>query len=67
MLEAFLGERSSQIEELLAHYSSWAPVFKGQEELVLGFGLFEALHLMKNGHQKTGKSIDSLLTEVLSP
>ena len=52
MLEAFLGERSSQIEELLAHYSSWAPVFKGQEELVLGFGLFEALHLMKNGHQK---------------
>ena len=67
MLEEFLSSRTSQIEELMEHYTPWAPVLKGQEELVLGLGLFDALHLRENGQQKGNKSIDALLTEVLMP
>ena len=42
------------------------PCSKAKKNWCWAFGLFEALHLMKTGI-KTGKSIDSLLTEVLSP
>ncbi len=67
LLEQFLHERRSQTEELLDHYRPWAPVLKGQEELALGLGLFEALHLSKDGYQKTHRSIDALISEVISP
>ena len=65
MLERFLGERRSQIEELMDHFRPWAAVLEGQEELALGLGLFEALHLNDDGHTKASKSIDSLLAEVI--
>ena len=67
LLERFLHERRSQTEELLDHYRPWASVLKGQEELALGLGLFEALHLSKEGHRKTHRSIDALISEVISP
>ena len=67
MLEQFLTERRSQTEELLEHYSQWAPVLKGQEELALGLGLFESLHLREDGHHRTSHSIDDLIAEVISP
>ena len=65
MLERFLGERRSQIEELMDHFRPWAAVLEGQEELALGLGLFEALHLNDDGHTKASKSIDALLAEVI--
>jgi asparagine synthase (glutamine-hydrolysing) len=67
MLERFLDERRSQTEELLLRYAEWAPVLKGQEELALGLGLFEALHLAPDGHHRTNQSIDQLITGVISP
>lgn len=67
LLQRFLHERRSQTEELLEHYRPWSAVLQGQEELALGLGLFEALHLNKDGHQKVKKSIDALITEVISP
>ena len=67
MLEQFLNERRSQTEELLEHYTQWAPALKGQEELALGLGLFESLHLRKDGHRRTSHSIDNLIAEVISP
>lgn len=67
MLEQFLTERRSQTEELLEHYSQWAPVLKGQEELALGLGLFESLHLREDGHHRISHSIDDLIAEVISP
>ena len=67
MLDQFLTERRSQTEELLDHYAQWAPVLKGQEELALGLGLFEALHLRDDGHLRTSHSIDDLIAEVIAP
>lgn len=67
MLEQFLNDRRSQTEELLEHYDHWAPVLKGQEELALGLGLFESLHLREDGHRRTSHSIDDLIAEVISP
>ena len=67
MLEEFLTERRSQTEELLEHYNQWAPVLKGQEELALGLGLFESLHLREDGHHRTSHSIDDLIAEVINP
>ena len=67
MLEQFLNDRRSQTEELLEHYGQWAPVLKGQEELALGLGLFESLHLRADGHHRTSHSIDDLIAEVISP
>ena len=67
LLQRFLHERRSQTEELLEHYRPWSAVLQGQEELALGLALFEALHLNKDGHQKVKKSIDALITEVISP
>lgn len=66
MLEQFLNERRSQIEELMNHYQPWSAVLQGQEELALGLGLFEALHLSEDGHTKTGKSMDALIAGVIS-
>ena len=66
MLETFLDERRSQTEELMSHYSQWKPVLKGQEELAIGLGLFEALHLRHDGHRRAKHSIDALLNEVIS-
>ena len=67
MLQTFLDGRRSQIEELMTHYSPWKSVLKGQEELVIGLGLFEALHVRSDGHQRANRSIDDLLTEVMLP
>jgi asparagine synthase (glutamine-hydrolysing) len=67
LLQRFLHERRSQTEELLEHYRPWSNVLQGQEELVLGLALFEALHLDKEGHRKAQRSIDALITEVISP
>ena len=67
MLEQFLSERRSQTEELLEHYTQWAPALRGQEELALGLGLFESLHLREDGHRRTSHSIDNLIAEVISP
>ena len=66
MLNQFLHERRSQIEELMDHYATWAPALKGQEEIALGLGLFEALHLNKEGYKRTNHSIDALISEVIS-
>ncbi|MGB1485583.1 MAG: asparagine synthase (glutamine-hydrolyzing) [Poseidonia sp.] len=66
MLDSFLHERRSQIEELMGHYTTWAPVLKGQEELAIGLGLFDALHLQDDGHRRVNRSVDDLLTEVIS-
>jgi asparagine synthase (glutamine-hydrolysing) len=66
MLNTFLDGRRSQIEELMVHYSDWKTALKGQEELAIGLGLFEALHLRQDGHQHVNRSIDALLTEVIS-
>ena len=67
MLDEFLTERRSQTEELMEHYARWAPVLKGQEELALGLGLFESLHLREDGHRRTSHSIDDLIAEVIAP
>lgn len=67
MLSQFLKDYKSQTEELLQHYSPWSKVLRGQEELALGLGLFESLHLNGNGHQKRNATIDTLLSEVISP
>lgn len=67
MLETFLNDHASTTVALLEYYKPWAPVLKGQEELALGLGLFEALHLNENGHRKTNQSIDELLAGVIGP
>jgi asparagine synthase (glutamine-hydrolysing) len=67
MLSQFLEDYKSQTEELLEHYSPWSKVLRGQEELALGLGLFESLHLNENGHQKRNATIETLLSEVISP
>ena len=67
LLDQFLHDRRSQTEELIDHYRPWSSVLRGQEELVLGLALFEALHLNKDGHLKTQRSIDALIAEVISP
>jgi asparagine synthase (glutamine-hydrolysing) len=66
MLSRFLTEHASNIEQLINRYQPWAPVLKGQEELALGLGLFEALHLSEDGHKRHHLSTDALLSEVLS-
>ena len=67
LLQRFLHERRSQTEELLEYYRPWSAVLQGQEELALGLALFEALHLSKDGLRKSNRSIDALITEVISP
>ena len=67
MLDAFLNDHASNIDQLLDHYSPWKGVLKGQKELALGLGLFEALHLSEEGHRKTNYTVDELVTEVLTP
>ena len=67
MLQTFLNEYTSMIEELMEHYKAWSPVLKGQEELALGLGLFEALHLNENGHTKTNQTVGDLLAGVIGP
>ena len=65
MLNAFLNDYSAQTDELLEHYKPWAAAMKGQEELSIGLGLFEALHLHEGGHQKTNRTVQALLNEVI--
>lgn len=67
MLQNFLEEHRSQTEELLTHYAPWASALKGQEELALGLGLFDALHLAPDGHQRTNQTLDQLIAGVISP
>ncbi len=66
MLNTFLGEHAGTIDQLIQRYEPWSSVLKGQEELALGLGLFEALHLHEDGHKRHHLSMDTLLTEVLS-
>ena len=65
MLNTFLDQYSAQTEELMERYNTWAPALKGQEELSLGLGLFEALHLQEGGHTKGNRSVHDLLNEVI--
>ena len=65
MLNTFLNDYSAQTEELLERYKTWAPAMKGQEELAIGLGLFEALHLQSDGYKKANQSVHALLSEVI--
>ncbi len=65
MLNTFLDQYSAQTEELMERYKTWAPALKGQEELSLGLGLFEALHLQEGGYTKVNRSVHDLLNEVI--
>ena len=66
MLQRFLDEHASQTSALLERYSDWSGALRGQEELALGLGLFEALHLSKEGYQRRLTSLDVLLDEVIA-
>ena len=65
MLNTFLDHYSAQSEELMQRYKTWAPALKGQEELFLGLGLFEALHLQQGGYKKSNRNVHDLLSEVI--
>lgn len=65
MIEGFLDGYSSQTSTLLKKYAEWAPVLKGQEELALGLGLFEAMHLNNDGWQQRHRTVDGWLSEVM--
>jgi len=65
MIDAFLHGYAAQTEVLLAKYTEWAPALKGQEELALGLGLFEAMHLNADGWQQRHRSVDEWLSEVI--
>lgn len=65
MLNTFLDHYSAQSEELMQRYKTWAPALKGQEELSLGLGLFEALHLQQGGYKKSNRNVHDLLSEVI--
>jgi hypothetical protein len=43
-----------------------SPLFKGQSELALGLGLFEAMHIVNGGRIKKDGDIISLLDEVIA-
>ena len=65
MIDAFLNGYAAQTETLMARYAEWAPAMKGQEELALGLGLFEAMHLNADGWQQRNRSVDAWLSEVI--
>lgn len=65
MIDSFLAGYRSQTDELMQKYAEWAPVLKGQEELALGLGLFEAMHLSNDGWRQRHRTVDGWLTEVL--
>lgn len=65
MLQMFLDEYSSESEQLVSKYTTLSSLFKGQTELALGLGLFEAMHIVDCGRVKKGGDISTLLSEVL--
>ena len=66
MLEMFLKTYSSETQQLVKKYESLSPLFKGQSELALGLGLFEAMHIVNGGRIKRDGDINTLLDEVMS-
>lgn len=65
MINTFLKGYESQTSELMEKYAEWAPVLKGQEELALGMGLFEAMHLNNDGWRQRHRTVDGWLSEVM--
>lgn len=66
MLEMFLKTYSSETQQLVKKYETLSPLFKGQSELALGLGLFEAMHIVNGGRIKREGDIITLLDEVMS-
>jgi len=66
MLSNFLNEHRDVTAQLMTRYKPLAKSLAGQEELALGLGLFEALHIMDGGRYKKVGSVDDLLTEVMN-
>jgi len=66
MLEMFLKEYSTQTQQLVKKYETLSPLFKGQSELALGLGLFEAMHIVNGGRIKKDGDIITLLDEVIA-
>ena len=62
LVRTFLDEHQSQMDLMLERYAEFAGLLRGQEELALGFGMFEALHLNDGGERSSRGTVDDVLS-----
>ena len=65
LISNMIEELRPRSEEVLLRYPNLAPAFKGQPELAIGIGLFEAVHILDRGVSKPKMSAVALLDEVI--
>ena len=61
LVQNFLDEHQNHIDSMLERYSDFAGMLRGQEEIALGLGMFEALHLNDGGERSSRGSVDDVL------
>ncbi len=64
-LKSFLSEYSGLSSSLANKYSKFTKVLMQQQDMALGLGLFEALHIIEPHYTRSNYSIESLVEEVL--
>ena len=62
LVRTFLDEHQSQMDLMLERYVEFAGLLRGQEELALGLGMFEALHLNDGGERSSRGTVDDVLS-----
>ena len=65
LIESLLNDFKPQSEAIIARYPLLAGALNTQHEIALGLGLFEAMHILGDGHRKPTGSTYDLLNEVI--
>jgi hypothetical protein len=65
LITTLIEELRPRGDEVLKRYPRLAKAFKGQPELAIGIGLFEAIHILDRGATRPQKSAIALLDEVV--
>ncbi|MBT6923941.1 MAG: asparagine synthase (glutamine-hydrolyzing) [Euryarchaeota archaeon] len=65
LITTLIEELRPRGDEVLKRYPRLAKAFKGQPELAIGIGLFEAIHILDRGALRPQKSAVALLDEVI--
>ena len=64
LIDTLLNDFKSQTDAIIARYPLLAGALNTQHEIALGLGLFEAMHILGDGHRKPTGSTYDLLNEV---
>lgn len=65
LITSLINELKPRGDEVLRRYPRLSKAFKGQPELAIGIGLFEAIHILDRGDKAPQRSAIALLDEVI--